>query len=65
MFYLNTFVICAVDEKDAEEVSEALLAETEDRGWRVTIPKIKNWKTEVKDLKLDALYSGVRPADEL
>ncbi|UPX20562.1 uncharacterized protein EKO05_0010790 [Ascochyta rabiei] len=64
MFYLSTFVICAADAEDAEHKTETLLEETEDRGWRISIPKTKNWKFHVHDLKLDALYSGVRPADD-
>jgi hypothetical protein len=64
MFYLSTFVICAIDEEDAERKASTLLEETEDRGWRISIPKIRNWKSNVKDLKLDTLYNGVRPADE-
>jgi hypothetical protein len=52
-----------MDEQDAELKSAELLEETEDRGWRITIPKIRNWKSKVEDLKLDALYSGIRPAD--
>lgn len=64
MFYLSSFVICALDEEDAERKTETLLEETEDRGWRISIPKIKNWKFHVQDLKLDALYSGVRPVED-
>ena len=64
MFYLSSFVICALDEEDAERKTETLLEETEDRGWRISIPKIKNWKFHVQDLKLGALYSGVRPAED-
>lgn len=65
MFYLSTFVICAVDPADAERKAETLLEETEDRGWRISISKLKDWKSNVQDLRLDALYSGVRPAVEL
>ena len=64
-FYLSTFIICAMDEEDAELKSAELLEETEDRGWRITIPKVRNWKSKIEDLKLDALYSGVSLADDL
>ncbi|KAF1359343.1 hypothetical protein EJ07DRAFT_166325 [Lizonia empirigonia] len=64
-FYLSTFIICAHDEDDAQRKTDELLEETEDRGWRLSIPRIKNWKFHVEDLKLDALYTGVRPADEM
>lgn len=53
-----------MDEQDAELKSAELLEVTEDRGWRITIPRVKNWKSNVEELKLDILYSGVRPADE-
>ena len=65
MFYLSSFVICALDEEDAETKIETLLEEMEDRGWRMSVPKVVNWKFHVQDLKLGALYSGIRPADEL
>jgi hypothetical protein len=54
-----------MNEEDAELKSAELLEETEDRGWRITIPKVKSWKFKIEDLKLDALYSGVRPTDDL
>ncbi|KAJ8115380.1 hypothetical protein OPT61_g2970 [Boeremia exigua] len=63
-FYLSTFIICAMDAEDAELKSAELLEITEDRGWRITIPKTRKWKSKVEDLKLDVLYTGVAPADE-
>ncbi|KAH7397194.1 hypothetical protein BKA66DRAFT_508978 [Pyrenochaeta sp. MPI-SDFR-AT-0127] len=62
MFYLTTFVICAVDQLDAEDKVAALLEETEDRGWKIVLPRADNWKTDINELKLDKLYEGVRPA---
>jgi hypothetical protein len=62
MFYLTTFVICAMDQEDAENKTETLLNEMEDRGWRVTLPRTHEWTGEVEELKLDTLYEGVRPA---
>ena len=64
MFYLSSFVICAIHNQDAHDKAATLLEETEDRGWRVTLPHVRDWKTEVADLRLDALYTGVRPVDE-
>jgi hypothetical protein len=34
----------------------------EDRGWRVILPKMRDWSTDVDKLKLDVLYNGIRPA---
>jgi len=34
----------------------------EDRGWRISLPKPREWKTNMEELKLDALFEGVRPA---
>lgn len=65
MFYLSSFFICALDEEDAQRKTEILLEETEDRVWRVSIPEIRNWKSHVQDPKLDALYSGMKPPDDL
>jgi hypothetical protein len=62
MFYLTTFVICATDLEDAENKSVTLLEEMEDRGWRISLPQPREWKTDLNDLKLDTLFEGVRPA---
>jgi hypothetical protein len=62
MFYLTTFVICATGREDAEDKAAMLLNETEDRGWRVVLPRASEWKSDVDDLKLDTLYEGVKPA---
>ena len=53
-----------MDEQDAELKSQELLEITEDRGWRINIPRVRSWKSKVEDLKLDALYNGIRPAEE-
>lgn len=47
MFYLSSFVICALDEEDAARKIETLLEETEDRGWRISVPEVRNWKFHV------------------
>jgi hypothetical protein len=62
MFYLTTFVICATDLDDADHKSETLLNEMEDRGWRISLPRPREWKSEIEDLKLETLFEGVRPA---
>lgn len=62
MFYLTTFVICATDIEDAECKSIELLDEMEDRGWRITLPRVQDWKSSIDELRLDALYTGIRPA---
>lgn len=62
MFYLTTFVICATDLEDAEHKSNTLLEEMEDRGWRISLPRPREWRSELGDLKLETLYEGVKPA---
>jgi hypothetical protein len=62
MFYLTTFVICATDTEDAEYKSATLLEEMEDRGWRISLPKPREWKSDIEDLKLETLFEGVGPA---
>ncbi|KAF2027121.1 hypothetical protein EK21DRAFT_115124 [Setomelanomma holmii] len=62
MFYLTTFVIVATDLDDAERKSMALLEEMEDRGWRISLPRPREWKSDIDELKLETLYEGVRPA---
>jgi len=62
MFYLTTFVICAADRADAEDKAAMLLEETEDRGWRVVLPRSSEWKSDIDELKLNTLYEGVKPA---
>jgi hypothetical protein len=61
MFYLTTFVICATDLEDAEHKSATLMEEMEERGWRISLPRPREWKTELNDLKLDTLFEGIRP----
>lgn len=61
MFYLTTFVICATDQEDGEQKTIALLDEMEDRGWRITLPKVHEWTSDVEELKLDELYHGIKP----
>lgn len=61
MIYLTTFVICATDSKDAEEKTRILLEETEDRGWRIVLPSVRDWSTSAKDLRLDKLFGGIGP----
>ena len=61
LFYLTTFVICATDKKDAEEKAATLLRETDKKGWRVVLPQVKDWRTNVNDLRLEKLFSGVGP----
>ncbi|CAA9966258.1 hypothetical protein PTMSG1_09617 [Pyrenophora teres f. maculata] len=62
MFYLTTFVICATDHEDAHRKTETLLEEMEDRGWRVTLPRVHEWEGGVEALRLGGLFNGVRPA---
>ncbi|KAH5383217.1 hypothetical protein HBI38_228920 [Parastagonospora nodorum] len=62
MFYLTTFVICATDLADAENKAEILLTEMDDRGWRILLPRPREWKSEIEHLKADTLFEGVKPA---
>lgn len=61
MFFLTTFVICAVDKDDAERVASILLEETENRDWRIILPKIRDWTDKIEDLKLEDIYNGIQP----
>jgi hypothetical protein len=61
MFYLTTFVICAIDVNDAKRKAAMLLEETESRGWRIVLPNARDWRTNVNELKLDKLFVGVGP----
>ena len=61
MFYLTTFVICAIDAEDAEKVTSTLLEEIENREWRIILPSLRDWKTDVKELKLENIFNGVHP----
>jgi hypothetical protein len=60
-FHLTSFVICAADAADANRKMDALLAETEDRGWRISVPRAGDWKAEPEQLGLDNLFRGVAP----
>jgi hypothetical protein len=62
MFYLTTFVICATDQEDGDRKAATILEEMEDRGWRVTLPKIPEWTSDIDELKLELLFNGVNPA---
>ncbi|KAI4638598.1 hypothetical protein J4E93_009899 [Alternaria ventricosa] len=50
------------DRADAEDQAAMLLEETEDRGWRVVLPRSSEWKSDIDELKLNTLYEGVKPA---
>jgi hypothetical protein len=62
MFYLTTFVICAADQQDGERKMTTILEEMEDRGWRVTLPRMHEWTSDVEELRLDKLFNGISPA---
>lgn len=61
MIYLTTFVICAVDIEDAEKKARILLEETDDRGWKIVLPNVRDWSTNAKDMRLDKLFGGIGP----
>lgn len=61
MFYLTTFVICAVDAVDAGRGVSMLLEETEKREWTITVPGVEDWTSNIEQLKLDELFAGIRP----
>lgn len=61
MVYLTTFVICATDVEDAEKKAAMLFEETESRGWRIVLPNARDWRTNVNDLRIDKLFTGVGP----
>jgi hypothetical protein len=39
-----------------------ILEEMEDRGWRVTLPRLHEWTSDIDELKLEKLYNGIHPA---
>lgn len=47
---------------DAEEKMVTLLEETEDRGWKIVMPRPFEWKSDVGELKLETLFRGIGPA---
>jgi hypothetical protein len=61
MFYLTTFLICAVDQEDAERATSELLKETKKREWRITLPDVRKWTDKIEDLKLEDIFNGVKP----
>jgi hypothetical protein len=62
MLYLATFVICAADQQDSERKMTTILEEMEDRGWRITLPRMHEWTSDVEKLRLDKLFNGISPA---
>lgn len=61
MFYLTTFVICALNKTDAEQAITALLEETEKRNWRVVLPNVRDWTSNIEELNLEDIFSGIHP----
>ncbi|RII12944.1 hypothetical protein CUC08_Gglean005062 [Alternaria sp. MG1] len=61
MFYLTTFVICATDQDDGDRKMSTILEEMEDRGWRVTLPRLHEWTSDIEELNLEKLYNGIGP----
>ncbi|KAF2787452.1 hypothetical protein K505DRAFT_421768 [Melanomma pulvis-pyrius CBS 109.77] len=61
MFYLTTFVICAVDKEDAEKKTAMILEEMEKREWRIVMPSLRDWTEKIADLRLGEMFNGVRP----
>ena len=61
MFYLTTFVICATDQDYGDRKMSTILEEMEDRGWRVTLPRLHEWTSDIEELNLEKLYNGIGP----
>lgn len=61
MFYLTTFVLCAVDKEDAEKKAAMILEEVEKREWRIVMPSLRDWTERIEDLRLGEMFNGVRP----
>jgi hypothetical protein len=38
-----------------------ILEEMEDRGWRVTLPRLHEWTSDIEELNLEKLYNGIGP----
>ncbi|KAF2175897.1 hypothetical protein K469DRAFT_609184 [Zopfia rhizophila CBS 207.26] len=61
MFYLTTFVICAVDKEDAEKAASTILDEMEKLKWKIVLPSLRDWKENIEELNLDEMFQGIRP----
>jgi hypothetical protein len=62
MFYLTTFVVCALDRDDAEKVVATLLEVTVSKGWRIILPSVRDWTSRVEELKLEEIFNEIPPA---
>ena len=61
-FYLTTFVVCALDERDAHKKIGQLFRVAQQHNWRLSIPPVSLWADDCEKIGLDRLYNGVRPA---
>ncbi|OCK81046.1 hypothetical protein K432DRAFT_296380 [Lepidopterella palustris CBS 459.81] len=61
MFYLTTFVICAVDETGVEEAMVSILDEADKHDWKLIIPPLRHWTTDIDSLHLTDTFQGIRP----
>ena len=61
-FYLTTFVVCAVDQTDAQEKMRQLYEVAQRHGLRLCIPSLSMWAGDYRRIGLDKIYNGVKPA---
>ncbi len=61
-FYLTTFVVCAVNARDAEQKAKQLHGVAKKHGLKLNIPPASLWVDGCEGAGLEKIYSGVRPA---
>jgi len=61
MFYLRSFIICATNESNTEEAMTTVLNEAEERGWKLIIPPVRNWTSDIQSLNLESTFHGIKP----
>ena len=61
-FYLTTFVVCAVDQENAQANIRQLHEVAQRHGLRLYIPSSSMWAVDYKGIGLDKIYNGAKPA---
>ena len=61
MFYLSSFIICATNESNTEEAMTTVLNEAEERDWKLMIPPVRNWISDIQSLNLESTFHGIKP----
>ncbi|KAK3654163.1 hypothetical protein LTR56_004218 [Elasticomyces elasticus] len=61
-FVGTTFVVCASDIASVVENTKALGLAAAVHKWKLSIPEPSSWTTDIKALRLDRLWQGIKPA---